>query len=60
MPRKVTIYHKETGPAELYTIDAREALQKHPTEWSDKPWEGRRADAKDSAAATGNRKQSEQ
>lgn len=39
MPKKVTIYHKETGEAELYSIDAREALNKHPNEWSSKPWD---------------------
>lgn len=38
MPNKVTIYHKETGAAELYSIDAREALNNHPEEWRSKPW----------------------
>lgn len=40
MPKKITIFHKETGAAELYTIDAREALNEHPDEWSSKPWPG--------------------
>lgn len=38
MPKKVTIYHKETGAAELYSIDARPALANHPDEWRDRPW----------------------
>jgi hypothetical protein len=50
MPKKVTIYHKETGAAELYTIDAREALNAHPDEWSAKPWTAsKKASKKESA-----------
>ena len=64
MPHKVTIYHKETGPADLYTIDARDALQRHPGEWSAKPWpadDGNGADEKkQKPAGDGDRKQSEQ
>ncbi len=42
MPSKKTIYHW-SGPAELYTIDARSALQNHPSEWRDKEWSAEEA-----------------
>jgi|EndMetStandDraft_5_1072996.scaffolds.fasta_scaffold2949938_1 hypothetical protein len=46
MPKKVTIYHKEAGAAELYTIDAREALNRHPGEWSASEWPAAKAKPK--------------
>jgi len=38
MPRKITIYHRSGATAELYTIDAREAVVGHPGEWSFQPF----------------------
>lgn len=48
MPNKVTIYHW-SGPADLYTIDARDALQNHADEWRSKEWP--EADAAKAASA---------
>lgn len=33
-----TIYHKQNGPQEMYEIDARAAVSRHPAEWSNEPW----------------------
>jgi hypothetical protein len=39
----VTIYHKDTGAHELCAIDANDAVQRHPKEWSRKPWPGQKS-----------------
>ncbi len=33
-----TVFHREAGQAVLLAIDAREAVEKHPEEWSRDPW----------------------
>jgi hypothetical protein len=38
MPKKVVAYHKDDGPVEMYSINAREAVALHPDEWSMTPF----------------------
>ncbi len=42
-----TVHHIKNGAQEMYEIDARAAVAKHPNEWSKEPWTD---DAKAAAA----------
>lgn len=37
-PDWITVYHVKDGPKTLAPIDAKYAVNEHPTEWSDEPW----------------------
>ena len=39
MPQKATIYSRDGGKQEMWAIDAREAVRRHPKEWSFKPFD---------------------
>jgi hypothetical protein len=39
MPQKATIYSKDGSKQEMWAIDAREAVRRHPKEWAFKPFD---------------------
>jgi hypothetical protein len=51
MPKKIKIYHRDGQAAELFSVDAREAVERGKGEWSYRPFADKKAETDEKSPA---------